>query len=203
MGSPIRDKVADFIKSPRIPSFLIARYKRVRWELREWLMALVTALPGQTGSLIRKAVIPFGTVGKNVLIRQGFWVKNPGKLSIGDNTRISYKCHISAAGSVEIGRNVLIGPDAIIYSENHNYRDSMVCIKDQGYTKAKVVIEDDVWLCARVTILPGVRVRQGTVVAAGAVVTKDTDPLSVVAGVPAIKIGQRLNPETNRLTVPT
>ncbi len=197
MGISIKEKAADFIKSPRIPWFLVGRYKRVRWELREWLMALVTALPGQMGSFMRKAVIPFKAVGKNVWIQRGFWVKYPGQLSIGDHTEINDNCHIHAGGGVGIGRNVLIGPDVIIYSEDHNYRDSRVCIKDQGYTKAMVVIEDDVWLCARTLILPGVRVGQGTVVAAGAVVAKDTEPYSVVAGVPAIKIGQRQIPDAD------
>jgi len=56
------------------------------------------------------------------------------------------------------------------------------------------VIEDDVWLCAGSVVLPGVRVKKGTVVAAGAVVTKDTEPYSIVGGIPAVKIGQRTDP---------
>jgi maltose O-acetyltransferase len=78
-----------------------------------------------------------------------------------------------------------------IYSQNHNWRDRGAHIADQGKTRAKVVIEDDVWLCAGSVVLPGVKVRKGTVVAAGAVVTRDTEPYSIVGGIPAVKIGER------------
>lgn len=82
-------------------------------------------------------------------------------------------------------------PQVIIYSQNHNYIDSKTFIRTQGYTRAKVTIENDVWLVIRSVILSGVQVREGTVVAADSVVTKDTVPYSIVACVPAAKIGQR------------
>jgi len=163
----------------------------VRFELRQWLMGCVLALPGNIGLTIRRVVIPFGVMGRNVRLQSGTWIEYPGKLTIDDNTQINRYCLINAGGGVEIGKNVLIGPYVVIYSQNHNYKDRKVCISHQDYTRAKIVIEDDVWLCARSTILAGVRVREGTVVAAGAVVTKDTEPYSTVAGIPAVKIGQR------------
>jgi len=191
MNVDTKDKIAHFARSPHIPGFLIASIKFVSLELKEWLMAFVMALPGRIGSFLRKAVIPFNALGRNVFLGRSIWIEYPSQLVIGDNTRVNRNCLINAGGGMEIGKNVLIGPHVIIYSQNHNYRDGKVCISDQGYAKARVVIEDDVWLCARSTILPGLRVRKGTVVAAGAVVTKDTEPYSVVAGSPAIKIGQR------------
>lgn len=160
-------------------------------ECQEWLMVLVMALPGEIGSLIRKSVIPFGKVGRSVKLRRGGWVFHPGNIEIGDGTRINMGFIINGAGGVEIGKNVRIGPRVLIYSQNHNYEDSTTCIAEQGYSYAKVVIEDDVWLCAGAMVLPGVRVGKGTVVAAGAVATKDTEPYSIVAGVPAAKVGER------------
>ncbi len=163
----------------------------IRRECEEWFTTLLMALPGEIGSKIRVAIIPFKKVGRNVRLLQGSWIYYPDQLMIGDNTAINRNCLINAGGGIEIGRNVLIAQYVIIYSQNHKYSNSRVCIADQGYSKAKVVIEDDVWLCARSIVLPGVRVREGTVVAAGAIVTKDTEPFSIIAGIPAIQIGKR------------
>jgi len=165
--------------------------RRVRKDVRDWWMFGLMAIPGELGSVIRLSFINFKGVGRNVRLLRGGWVDHWGNLSIGDHTQINRFFLINAGGGVEIGDNVLIGPYSIIYSQSHNYQARDVLIKKQGYTRAKVVIEDDVWLCARATILPGVRVRKGTVVAAGAIVTKDTEPYSIVAGVPARKIGER------------
>ncbi|WP_140287112.1 acyltransferase, partial [Vibrio parahaemolyticus] len=89
---------------------------------------------------------------------------------------------------VIIGDNVLIGPNVIIYSQNHKYKNKKLIIREQGYEKAPVYIEDDSWIAASCIILPGVKIAQGSVVAAGSVVTKSTEPYSVYAGVPAKKI---------------
>jgi len=163
----------------------------IHGEIADWLLAVIMALPGGIGSFIRTTTIPFKAIGRHVRLLHGGWIEYPGQLEIGDYTQINRGCTINAGGDVEIGKNVLIGPCVIIYSINHNFSDKFKYIADQDYSKAKVVIEDDVWLCARSMILPGVRVRKGTVVAAGAVVNKDTEPYSIVAGVPAVKIGQR------------
>jgi maltose O-acetyltransferase len=160
-------------------------------EFGSWFWSFIMVLPGEIGSTIRTTVVPFKAIGRRVRLLHGGWIEYPGNLSIGDYTQINRRCTINAGGGVEIGKNVLIGPGAVIYSINHNYSDRRRCIAEQGYTNAEVIIEDDVWLGACAIITPGVRVRKGTVVAAGAVVTKDTEPYSIVAGVPAIKIGQR------------
>lgn len=149
------------------------------------------AIPGEIGSSIRTTIVPFKRLGSAVKVRRGGWIFNPSEVSIGDNSRLNIGFLINGGGGVEIGSHVRVGPRVIIYSQNHNYEDRALCIDEQGYRRAKTVIEDDVWLCAGAIILPGVTVRKGTVVAAGAVVTKETEPYSIVAGVPAIKIGER------------
>jgi len=183
--------VAGFIKEPRIPWVVLKRLRVIKSEFRQWSYTLVLSVPGRLGALARRRLLPFGKIGKNVRLERGSWFEHPEKITIGESTGVNRYCFIHAGGGVEIGRNVLLGPFVTIYSQNHNWRDRGARIQEQGRTRAKVVIEDDVWLCAGSVVLPGVKVRKGTVVAAGAVVTKDTEPYSVVGGIPAGKIGER------------
>jgi acetyltransferase-like isoleucine patch superfamily enzyme len=124
-----------------------------------------------------------------------FWswprIHHPENLSIGRRVAINDDFWVNAKGTVEIGDHVLIGPSVIIHSANHNMDRRDIPIRDQGHTPAKVVIEENVWLGARVTVLPGVTVGRGAVVAAGAVVTKDVAPYTIVAGVPAKHLRDR------------
>jgi acetyltransferase-like isoleucine patch superfamily enzyme len=186
-----RATIVGFIQEPRIPWFVLKRLRVLKSEFRQWSYTLILSVPGRLGALLRRRLLPFGKVGRNVNLDRGSWIEHPENITIGDDTGANRYCFIHAGGGVEIGRNVMLGPFVTIYSQNHKWRDRSVCIGDQGRTRAKVVIEDDVWLCAGSVVLPGVKVRAGTVVAAGAVVTRDTEPYSVVGGIPAAKIGER------------
>lgn len=86
---------------------------------------------------------------------------------------------------------VRIGLRANIITNNHVFSDRQRPIMEQGVVCAPVTIEDDVWIGVNVTILPGVTVGKGSVLGAGAVVTKDVKPFTVVAGVPAKVMGRR------------
>lgn len=81
----------------------------------------------------------------------------------------------------------------MIWSQNHEYGCLATPIREQGYFRAKVIIDDDVWIGAGAIILPGVRIARGTVVAAGAVVTSSTSPFDVIGGVPAKLLKTRLH----------
>lgn len=106
------------------------------------------------------------------------------KSSIGRDSRIQ--------GPLTIGNEVMIGPELMTYTDNHIYVRTDVTIRSQGHSDQKpIIIEDDVWIGARVTILPGVTIRKGTVVAAGSVVTKTLEGNSVIGGVPAKLIKKR------------
>src|SRR5262249_49854320 len=100
-------------------------------------------------------------------------------------------CQVNARGGIEVGDGVLIGPGAVIWSQNHVTDSPHKAIKDQGYEFSRVLIEDDVWIGAGAIVLPGVRLARGTVVAAGAVVAKSTEHYTVVAGVPARVVKRR------------
>jgi acetyltransferase-like isoleucine patch superfamily enzyme len=103
-----------------------------------------------------------------------------GKLIVGRNSRLN-GVHIDARELVQIGENVRIAPYTIILdSDFHDVKDHF----SEGSSKP-IIIEDDVWLATRSTILKGVRIGKGAVIATGAVVTKDVPPYCVAAGVPA------------------
>ncbi len=112
---------------------------------------------------------------------------------IGDDVGISTNVMVIAdcGGTIKIGNHVLIASNVVIRAANHNYKKRSELIKNQGHTSGTIIIGDDVWIGSNAVILPNVNIGNGVVVAAGAVVTKDVDPYSVVAGVPAKKIGER------------
>lgn len=129
--------------------------------------------------------------GKKFLLNREVIVESPDKIEIGDNLQINARCWISGGGNLKIGNNVLIGPHVVIHTANHNYENKDILIRKQGHSLKSILIEDDVWIAANCTILPGVTVKKGTVIAAGSVVTKDTEVYGVYAGAPAKKIKER------------
>ena len=113
-----------------------------------------------------------------------------GTLEIGDRTYINSGVSICAAELVRIGARCAIGNMTLIMdSDFHSVADHTV-----APVPRPVIIEDDVWLAARVTVLKGVTIGRGAVVAAGAVVTRDVLPYTLVGGVPA-KLIRQLEPK--------
>jgi acetyltransferase-like isoleucine patch superfamily enzyme len=106
-------------------------------------------------------------------------------ITIGKNCLISEFTVIRGQGGVTIGDNVYTSPFVQIVAVNHVYDDPHRPIIEQGITAQGIVIEDDVWIGSSAIILDGVRVGKGAVVAAGAVVSRDVPPHTVVAGIPA------------------
>jgi maltose O-acetyltransferase len=120
-----------------------------------------------------------------------WWFYGPGQVrragvSIGANSRINRDCMIDVRGGVTIGDNVSISPQVAISTAAHSAVDPGFRVEIRP-----VAIEDNVWIGMRATILGGVTLGRGSVVAAGAVVTKDVPPLTIVAGVPAKPVGMR------------
>ena len=108
-----------------------------------------------------------------------------GSISIGKNCTVNSFCHFSGNGGIEIGDNVMIATQCVLVSANHNFSRTDVPIREQGETRAKITIEDDVWLGAGVKVLAGVTLHKGAVIGAGAVVTADIPEYAVAVGVPA------------------
>lgn len=110
-------------------------------------------------------------------------------LTIGDDVMLTDFVQISCADSVKIGNRVLVGQSVYISDNSHGGTDKASLTKppvDRPLTvKGPVIIEDDVWIGRCATILSGVHIGKGAVIAAGAVVNKDVPAYSVAAGVPA------------------
>lgn len=126
--------------------------------------------------------------GNNMNVERGASFSR--KLSVGNNSGLGVNCQLQ--GKITIGDNVMMGPEVYIYTTNHEFSRMDIPICQQGYQDEKpVVIEDNVWIGSRVTILPGVTIGTGSVIGTGAVVTKNMPPFSIIAGTPAKVIKKR------------
>jgi acetyltransferase-like isoleucine patch superfamily enzyme len=155
----------------------------------------------------------FAAIGDNVVIEDGVLVFKPEKIHLGSNiyighyailrgydrgemvigsdTWIGQSCYLNSAGGMRIGSGVGIGPCVKIMTSRHGEegRDVPVLMCDLEF--ARVTIEDGSDIGIGAIILPGVTVGRGAIVGAGSVVTRDIEPFTVVAGVPARKINER------------
>ncbi len=138
-------------------------------------------------------------IGSYTSIDRNLWLScggpaGTGYFELGDHSYIGCNAVVGAGGGgIRIGNNVLIGQTVNMHSERHVMSDPHVLIRNQGITYEGIVIEDDVWIGSKATILDGVVIGTGAVVGAGAVVTKSVPPYSIVVGVPAKVIGMREN----------
>lgn len=106
-----------------------------------------------------------------------------GDVIIGNHTRVGI--HNTIIGPVKIGNHVNLAQGVTVTALNHNFSDPNKRIDEQGISTTPVTIGDDIWIGANAVILPGVTIGNHSVIAAGAVVTKDVPPHSLAAGVPA------------------
>lgn len=122
-------------------------------------------------------------IHENVLIRSNEIVE------IGEGTTINRNSCILS--KVIIGEHCSIAPNVVIIGSNHNFQNPNEFIQDQGISMKGVIIEDDVWIAANVTILDGVIIGKGSVIAAGAVVNKSVKSYEIIGGVPAKHLKKR------------
>jgi len=109
---------------------------------------------------------------------------HPDKLVIRAGTYVNRYTIFDAHEHLEIGRNVMIGPHCYFTDADHGSEPES-SVKSQPMRRAPLIVEDEAWIGAHVTVLPGVRVGRGAIVGAGAVVTRDVPAMAIVAGVPA------------------
>jgi acetyltransferase-like isoleucine patch superfamily enzyme len=186
-----RDQIQKFFKSVSLKQVLVLF-------LEEYVAWIVRYLPGFEGFTLRYAF--YKLVCKKIepfpFIFPGAFLQHSYGIAAGRNLNINRGVHIYGRGGVTIGDYVLIGPNVVITSSQHRYTIPGMPILFQGHDREAVVIGNDVWIGANAVVLPGVTIGNGTIVGAGAVVTVDTDPYSIVGGVPARKIGERTRPDT-------
>lgn len=197
----------------KIVNFLL----KIAYELSQWLSYPLIWMPGVVGVNLRKFVYKrvFFKCGYSLDISKGCYISDykniilgnniniginaqiyagkDSKILIGDNLKANSNIMINAdcGGYIEIGDNVLIGPNVVLRASNHIFIDKDIPIHQQGHEVGQIIINDDVWLGSNVVVLPNVEIGKGSVVGAGAVVTKNVDEYSIVGGVPAIAIGFR------------
>jgi len=141
---------------------------------------------------IRRSYMKFlgAEIGNHSRIDMGVYFKDIRKnLKIGDYVHINQDSIFLCSGGIEIGNNVSISYRVGLFSDEHDIQSS-----DFAYISSKIKIEDYVWIAANATILSGkngITIGKGAVVCAGAIVTKNVEPFSIVAGVPAKVIGKR------------
>jgi acetyltransferase-like isoleucine patch superfamily enzyme len=133
------------------------------------------------------------SLGRNGIIECTGVIRELGEeLVIGENVGIAANAFISVRGKVEIGNNTICGPNLSIHAENHNYKDVNIPIRLQGATRKGIKIGEDCWIGTNVTILDGVTIGDKSIIAAGAVITKDIPDLVIAGGIPAQIIKERM-----------
>lgn len=126
-------------------------------------------------------------LGERCHIEHDVFIKSTAdsaRIELGAGVFVGFKCEFDISLGLRVGDGVLIAPGCFITDHSHRHSRRM-SIAEQGCESKAVIIEDDVWLGAHVVVLPGVTIGRGAIVGAGAVVTRDVEPMTIVAGVPA------------------
>ncbi len=168
--------------------------KLITIQLEEYGGFLVRGLPGLMGILVRGVFykLTFKKLGRFSLIYRSVQLTHSYGINAGKKLSIYYNTVLDGRGGIEIGDNVMIGPNTIIMSFNHDHMQTTTAMNEKGAVGQPIIIEDNVWIGGNVSIVGGVRIGKGSVVAAGAVVTKDVPANTIVGGVPAKVIKERV-----------
>lgn len=132
-------------------------------------------------------------IGKGVqllaTVKSGAGQEFMPKITIGDNCNIGDYSHITCINEIRFGKNVLLGKNILISDNSHGATDRLVISIPPNrrplVSKGPVIIDDNVWIGEKASILPGVHIGYGAIIGAGSVVTKDVPPFAVVGGNPA------------------
>ena len=183
--------------SPRLKKFVDFLIMNQTETRPRWYIRLLAPLYQHRGkgsviySSVRMDTPPYRrfSIGRKSVIESFSCINNAvGDVIIGDYTRVGL--HNTIIGPVRIGNNVNLAQGITVTALNHNFDDTTKRIDQQGVSTKAVTINDDVWIGANAVILPGVTIGTHSVVAAGALVSKDVPPYTIVAGVPAKVIKQ-------------
>lgn len=126
-------------------------------------------------------------IGPQSTILMSTILNHAGAISIGHHSVVNQHCYLDGRGGLIIGDNVNVSSHVILVAGSHDVQDG----ENFAGSIRPIEVQSYAWLGTRCTVLPGVRIGEGAVVAAGAVVTRSVEPYAIVAGVPARKIGTR------------
>ncbi len=157
---------------------------RRRYEARDLLNKINGSLQDvKDGSRLNLCEQLFGAVGENFWLQPPFYCDYGSNIALGNNVYFNFNCVVLDVAEVTIGSNVFFGPNVQIYTAGHPLESSL---RNAGHEFGKAItIGDNVWIGGSVIICPGVTIGNDSVIAAGAVVTKDVSSCVLVGGNPA------------------
>lgn len=165
----------------------------LRLECESLLFGLFGLVPTTFGVLLRGVV--FQLMSRRC---QGFaWIQphvvivHADRIVVGRNFAVNSNTYLNGIGGLTIGNDVLIGSSVTISSGVHPIEGREPAVIARQSIPKPIIIEDDVWIGAGVVLIPGIRIRKGSVIGANSVVTRDTEEYSVMVGAPARKIRSR------------
>ncbi len=155
------------------------------------------SLPGLSGMTLRWFFyrMLFKHLSSFCLIYPGVYFTHTYGIKVGRSFSINSGAMIDGRGTVSIGDYVMIGPNVVIVSSDHDFKNVEGPMAKRNHVLNSVVIGDDVWIGANVVINSGLNIGNGVVIAAGAVVVDDVEDYTIVGGVPAKVIGERVKSE--------
>lgn len=180
-----------FLKE-KLKNYSIRSLVWLQWEA--FCIWIFQNIPGYPGFLIRNLVLNCLCKKKSgfTWLQPNIQLVHTDRLILGKNVGINSGCYINALGTITMGDFVLIGSNVTISSGKHPIDGPLPHIYERPSIPMPIVIEDGVWIGAGAVIMPGITLGKGTVIGANAVVTKSTDPYSIMVGVPAKKIKSRI-----------
>ncbi|WP_217555895.1 acyltransferase [Vibrio metschnikovii] len=155
--------------------------------LSEWFWIFSDLFPGRLGVSLRYILAKrlAKSLGDCVFFGRGVEVKSWQNLSIGSNVSFHKDCYIDASGGITIFNDVSIAHGCSLLSFDHTWSDNTIPIRSNSLVFNHILIDSDVWVGCGVRILSGVTIHSRSVIAAGAIVTKDIVSNTLVAGIPA------------------
>ena len=155
---------------------------------------LLRSLPGFIPGMLRYGFyrMMFEHMGGLALVYPGVYLTHTYGISVGGGFSINTGAFMDGRGGIEMGDNVMVGPYAVIVSSGHDFRQRGAPMSQRDHVPAPIEIGSDVWIGAHSVISGKVRIGNGAVVGAGAVVTRDVPDYGIVGGVPARLIASRM-----------
>ena len=155
--------------------------------LKEWFgNEIISNIPFHSVRLSFYRIIHKTQIGRDSSIGLHCKLRSTNKIRIGNNVAINQGCYLDGRGGLIIGNNVNIGRNVSIYTASHDYNSPGF-----DYLEKSVFIESNAWIASNAILLPGIKIGEGAVIAAGSVVTKDVDAYTVVGGNPTKSIKKR------------
>ncbi|AXV36746.1 MAG: hypothetical protein CIT01_00315 [Methanobacterium sp. BRmetb2] len=154
---------------------------------------IASKIPYALGNSIRQPFLEklLKKIGSDVSIATNVKLLHPQSITLKNKVGVANGVILDGRGGIDIDEYTIVGFESVILSCTHQHQKKDIPIRDQGMFTAPVKIGKDVWIGARVMILPGVTIGDRSIIGANSVVTKDVAPNSIVGGIPAKFIKDR------------